>query len=259
MQVLYSLWQDPVTRLWHPVGMLRREGGRYFFEYTRGSQASPRFKPFPEMRKLEKKYESTSLFPVFANRLLPRNRPEFKELCRWADIDPESNSADFDLLAVTGGQKETDLIRLVPRPQKAKNGKYSISFFVHGLRHVKEAALSEVKKLEQGDELVLALEVNNQVDPHAISIRSSDPACLLGYVPRYYTKDLRTVLDDNKLRGRKIRAKKINPDAPAQLMVLCEVETDWPEDFIPFVSEEYLPLSRPSLNGKSQSHQKVMG
>lgn len=49
MITLYTLWQDTQTRLWHPVGLLRRVNDRYMFVYTKGAELAA-FIPFKECR-----------------------------------------------------------------------------------------------------------------------------------------------------------------------------------------------------------------
>jgi hypothetical protein len=86
MRVLFIAWQDPKTREWIPVGRLTHEDGSYRFEYTKGAKRSERFVPFGWMRNLEMTYLSNTLFPLFANRILPRSRPEFKDYMDWLGL-----------------------------------------------------------------------------------------------------------------------------------------------------------------------------
>ena len=38
------------------------------------------------MRNLHEIYKSPDLFPLFANRLISRKRPEYKDFLRWLDL-----------------------------------------------------------------------------------------------------------------------------------------------------------------------------
>src|SRR6266540_654738 len=84
--VLFVAWQDPENRTWYTVGRLTRVGSVFRFEYTKGATRSPRFIPFGRMQKLEHVYESPDLFPLFANRLLAKGRPEYRDFLHWLDL-----------------------------------------------------------------------------------------------------------------------------------------------------------------------------
>lgn len=244
MTTLYALWQDPVSRLWHPVGLLGHSGSKYYFQYTRGALSSEHFEPFARMRDLGKKYESESLFPTFANRLISKNRPEYKSMISWLGLNSDTPDIQFHMLSLLGGQRETDKIRMIPRPERSSSGTFKIRFFVHGLRYMVDDAADEVAKLDNGEELILGLEANNPKDKDAISVSKASPGCMLGYVPRYYAHDLRKVIQDKECKRLNVKVVKVNPDAPLSMRLLCEVESTWPAGYVPFVSEEYLPLEK---------------
>ena len=244
MTTLYALWQDPVSRLWHPVGLLGHSGNKYYFQYTRGALSSEHFEPFARMRDLGKRYESETLFPTFANRLISKNRPEYKSMISWLGLNQETPDIQFHMLSLLGGQRETDKIRMIPRPERSPNGTFKIRFFVHGLRYMVDDAAREVAQLKDGEELILALEANNPQDKDAISVSKSSPKCTLGYVPRYYAHDLRKVIQNKECKRLSVNVVKVNPDAPLSMRLLCEVESTWPEGYVPFISEEYRPLDK---------------
>lgn len=86
MKALFVAWQDPASRSWAPVGRLTREGEFYHFVYTRGATEVPNFMPFGRMTDLDAEYVSTELFPLFANRVLSRTRPEYQDYLRWLGL-----------------------------------------------------------------------------------------------------------------------------------------------------------------------------
>src|SRR6266852_6687237 len=106
MNVLYVAWQDPEDRRWFPVAQLTREAGVYRFAYTKGATRSQRFIPFGRMTDLNVVYESAELFPLFANRLLSKERAEYKNFLHWLDVR-ETEDDPLALLARTGGTRET--------------------------------------------------------------------------------------------------------------------------------------------------------
>ena len=79
MKALFIAWQDSKTRSWSPVGRLTRESGLYHFVYTRGAEKVSNFRPFGRMQDLHKVYQSKELFPIFANRILAKSRPEYQD------------------------------------------------------------------------------------------------------------------------------------------------------------------------------------
>jgi hypothetical protein len=94
MKTLYLAWQDPEDRHWFPVGRLSFDGHVYRFVYTKGAKQSPRFVPFGMMRDLHAVYESVVLFPLFANRLLSKTRPEYRDCLAWLDVPDHSISQE---------------------------------------------------------------------------------------------------------------------------------------------------------------------
>ena len=88
MKSLFVAWRPPMPDRtgWRPVGRLEHDGGLYRFSYTRGA-LKPGFRPFAQMDRLEHVYESVDLFPLFANRLLPKSRPEYEAYLRWSGFD----------------------------------------------------------------------------------------------------------------------------------------------------------------------------
>lgn len=257
MTTLYVLWQDPASRLWHPVGLLGHSGSRYYFQYTCGALSSKHFEPFARMRDLRTKYESESLFPTFANRLISKNRPEYKNMISWLGLNAETPDIQFHMLSLLGGQRETDKIRMIPRPERSSSGTFNIRFFVHGLRYMLEGAAEEATRLEKGEELILGLEANNPNDKDAISVAKTSPGCMLGYVPRYYAHDLRKVIQDKECKRLNVTVSRVNPDAPLSMRILCEVESTWPNDYVPFISEEYWPLDKDTSRNNNADQRNV--
>src|SRR5712691_11405148 len=100
MKALYLAWQDPASREWLPVGRLTYENKRYRFVYTSGAKKSKNFFPFGRMRDLESVYESTDLFPLFANRILSKSRPEYQQFLHWLNVT-EDEADPLALLART--------------------------------------------------------------------------------------------------------------------------------------------------------------
>ncbi|MCP4696237.1 MAG: hypothetical protein GY862_05235, partial [Gammaproteobacteria bacterium] len=150
---LYITWQDPEIRAWHTVGKLERERDAYRFQYTGGALQSPQFMPFGPMRDLHKTYYSYELFPLFANRIMNKRRPEYRDYLRWLNVAEDDDP--LLLLARSGGARATDLLEVFPRPERDKDGYYTLYFFSHGLRHLPAESRQCANALSAGAELDL--------------------------------------------------------------------------------------------------------
>lgn len=242
MTVLYILWQNSVSREWLPVGQLRRVDGEYEFRYTKGANAQIGFVPFGRMGDLDAVYRSRTLFPLFANRVLSQSRPEYPAFLTWLDIDEDAGDP-IKMLMRTGGTRATDGLLVYAKPQPNGAGRYETNFFCHGLRYAGDAAADRIASMQTGDLLMPLYDVLNRADPHAVAIRSDNPAILLGYVPRALAPDIRRCVDASAPDRVDFRVRKINREAPLQYRLLCRIETDWPSDFAPCAGENFQPRS----------------
>src|SRR6266699_1813661 len=123
---LFVAWSsgEPTGGRWGPVGRLERDSEGYRFVYTRGAQSLPGFRPFPEMPEVDAIYESNELFPLFANRLLARSRPEYEAYLTWGGFDPNHPPEPIAILAVTEGRRATDSLEVFPCPVPDAAGCY---------------------------------------------------------------------------------------------------------------------------------------
>ena len=95
---------------WSPIGRLQFDRGVYRFVYTQGARTAKGVTPFNGMEDLAEIYESPELFPIFANRLLAKSRPEYDAFLKWSGFDPANPPDPLMLLGVTEGIRRTDLI-----------------------------------------------------------------------------------------------------------------------------------------------------
>lgn len=241
MKIIYIAWRNPVEKSWLPVGRLTFTDGVYYFVYTRGALRSKDFIPFGRMRKLNEVYKSTELFPLFSNRLLSKSRPEYKDFLHWLKLR-ENEATPLALLALTEGKRETDSLEIFPCPEKNDKGRYSMSFFVHGIRYLKPKVVNTVNGLKVGDPLLLMPDPKNHYDRYAIAIIDKK-TIVLGYSPRYLTNEFHYLLEVCDSKDITVQVEQVNLDAPLQLRLLCQIKTPWPEDFKPCSSEDYLPIT----------------
>ncbi|EJK2113404.1 hypothetical protein BOO29_03025 [Vibrio navarrensis] len=240
MKSVFVIWKDIEDGMWHPVAKLTRISDGYRFNYTKGANHK-NFIAFPRMDDLSKVYHSSVLFSFFTNRLIPTNRPEFKKMLEWSDIDLK-NYDELDLLGVSGGARKTDEFRIVPEPEVTLDGHYKIRFFISGIRHLASQGQERVSQLEKGEVLKLVYENTNPHDCNAVLVSTRDEISV-GYCPKYFNCDIRALLESPELTSHSLHAVRVNKDAPAQFRVLCEFVTEWPKHFIPFISEEYIAHS----------------
>lgn len=243
MTILYVYWQAPETRRWYPVGVLSRSNSGYHFAYTVGAEkAQPSgFIPFGRMNDFHRVYESEELFPIFANRILARSRPEYGQFLDWIGLNGETDDP-LVLLERTGGSRATDSLQLYRKPERTEAGRFDLAFFSHGISHLPKEAIHAVAGLQQGAALYPLLDSFNRFDPNAIALRTDDPAWIVGYVPRFFAPDVRECIAKAAPESVSFDVLRVNADAPLQMRLLCRFRSDWPEHFMPCSGPEYQVL-----------------
>ena len=240
---LFLAWQDPLKRYWHTVGKLTQKGDYYQFQYTRGAGQCERFIPFTGMEDLTKLYQSEQLFPLFANRLLSKRRPEYKLLLSWLGMEGQSY-CPLLILAKTGGIKSTDNLQVFPEVQPNSPGSFAMDFFVHGVRYVSKSARARIKTLQPDDSLLLMQDFQNPTDPMALAIRTSDTPEVIGYCPRYLTKDIHRLI--KQTADLQLTVSRVNEDAPLYYQLMCTLmvtTTNTEPCYTLFDDDEFAPYS----------------
>jgi hypothetical protein len=241
MSTLFVAWQQPDSGEWIPVAKLERRGGLYCFSYTQGVFRAKGFQPFSGMRKLNVVYESPKLFPLFSNRLISKSRPEFKDYVRWLGL-PDMENDPMAMLALTGGIRGTDSIELFHPPVVTEQGHYQLKFFARSLSHLPKATVDHIATMKEGDRLYLMKDGQNDFDPLALAMRTDTPACLIGYCPKYYARDLGALLV-NPEGNVEVQVKCVNLDAPLNMRLLCSVTANVPASFSPLDMEnDFQPI-----------------
>lgn len=247
MKTLFVAWQDPLSRRWAPVARLTREEGQYHFVYTRGAEESPGFEPFGRMRDLTAEYVSDELFPLFANRILARSRPEYGDYLNWLGLSKARHDV-LDELARTGGIRATDSLELFPCPEPTAANEYEVFFFSRGLRHLHAENQRRVVELAPGERLFLMQDLQNEQDALALLLRTTDPVSLAGYVPRYYSGEFTQLLKAVGPEKVRVTVDRVNHDAPAQYRLLCRIVAPWPTNFAPCRGDAFRPLAIKTLS-----------
>lgn len=244
MNSLFVAWRPPMPDQagWRPVGRLEHDGALYRFWYTAGAR-KPDFRPFAQMDQLDRVYESADLFPLFANRLLSKSRPEYEAYLRWSGFDSDHSPDPIVVLGVTEGLRQTDAVEVFPCPVPDADGCYLNKFFLHGIRWLPEAAVERINRLHEGERLKLMLDLQNEHDPQAVALRTESERMQIGYVPRYLANDVWELGSGCNWDFIEVFADRVNRDAPLQNRVLCRMHACWPEGFRPCSGQDFAPLA----------------
>lgn len=242
MRTLFLAWQAPAERAWFPVGRLDAdtEHSTYRFCYTRGAGEAVRtagFHPIASFPDLSAAYQSPELFPMFKNRVLGSQRRDFKTYLETLALN---NPDPIEILAVSGGERQTDSFEVFPKIEKAADGSFRCRFFLHGLRHMSDQAQQRAQYLQQGESLGVSVELNNPKYGLAIQLTSLDYE-FIGWTPRYMVSDLLKAI--NKTHDISARVIKVNSDnVPLNRRVLVELQGVLPADYEPMADDVFLPL-----------------
>jgi hypothetical protein len=226
---------------WRPIGRLEHDGSLYRFWYTHGAR-KPGFRPFTQMGLLDQVYESEALFPLFANRLLSKSRPEYEAYLGWSGFNADNPPDPILVLGVTEGIRQTDAVEVFPCPMPDAQGCYSNKFFLHGIRWLPDAAEKRIGRLGEGERLKLMLDLQNEYDPNAVAVRTESERMQIGYVPRYLAHDVSQLVERCNVNFIELYVDRVNRDAPLQNRLLCRMQACWPDEFQPCGGEDFSPI-----------------
>lgn len=201
---LWLIWKEPKERRRYIIGTLTCKDKYYSFEYVNPEleeAIKAGFVEFPGFSDLNKKYEiKGTLFPNIETRLLNSTRPDYLQILNMYGLD--TNSTTIEVLEKTKGRLLTDNFEFVSVFDKNK-----IEFEVAGTSHMED--IEKCKSLLKiNDNLLLEKEPDNKYDLYAIKIiyENANKQYHIGYVPRYYAKDLTKMLNDDIEYSAKIES-----------------------------------------------------
>lgn len=242
-RTLYLAWQDKAqSRRWFPIGRLDAdvERPRYRFRYIGGAEQAKKTAGFPlliEFPELKADYRSPELFPVFQNRVMNRNRPDFTDYMRSLDLPPMADPVE--ILSANGGHRVTDTYEVFPKLVKRSDGSFTCRFFLHGWRHVNPSAQERIDQLAKAEKLYVTLELTNPVSKTAVQIQTTDYH-MVGWAPRYLVDDLVAAMADSPQYSAQV--VRVNPQpAPSKQRVLIEMRGSW-NQHEPMSGPEFRPL-----------------
>lgn len=204
---LWLIWKEPLSHKRFKIGILIKLNDGYEFSYVDPELGEARkvgFNFFPGFNDLSKTYKNNELFINIASRLPSKGRIDYLEILNSYNLDKESS--DFDILKATRGRTLTDNYEFVPAFDLNK-----IEFDVAGTRHCKD--INKCKDfLKINRVLYLEPEPNNKNDENAVKVVLKENGKLyhLGYVPRYYSKELLNELNKGAKYSAMIQNLKFN-------------------------------------------------
>lgn len=204
---LWLIWKEPLSHRRFKIGILIKLNDGYEFSYVDPELGEARkvgFNFFPGFNDLSKTYKNNELFINIASRLPNKGRIDYLEILNSYNLDKESR--DFDILKATRGRTLTDNYEFVPAFDLNK-----IEFDVAGTRHCKD--INKCKDfLKINRVLYLEPEPNNKNDENAVKVVLKENGKLyhLGYVPRYYSKELLNALNKGAKYSAMIQNLKFN-------------------------------------------------
>ena len=204
---LWLIWKEPLSHRRFKIGILIKLNDGYEFSYVDPELGEARkvgFNFFPGFNDLSKTYKNNELFINIASRLTNKGRIDYLEILNSYNLDKESS--DFDILKATRGRTLTDNYEFVPAFDLNK-----IEFDVAGTRHCKD--INKCKDfLKINRVLYLEPEPNNKNDENAVKVVLKENGKLyhLGYVPRYYSKELLNELNKGAKYSAMIQNLKFN-------------------------------------------------
>jgi len=253
--VLAVTWQHPFTRQISAIGLLARNlSGTYSFEYVKNVLTIEDFLPLVGFPDLRKRYESETLFPLFAQRVMDPRRPDYTRFI--TSIGLSDTPSPWEQLSHSGGRRTGDALQLlpVPTPVEGKFDTWEVGFLVHGMRHIaektrnlgdREVAISRtvqeeaLANLHGGDQLELLPEANNRINSKAIVVATIS-GVPLGYVPDVFSEDLSELPRENV----KCFAEVINDaSAPWHMRLVAKLVCDVPPNFRFFTSPAWQPIA----------------
>ena len=250
MTMLYLAWQHRSSRRWFPIGRLIRHDsstGRFEFSYIQGAKEAEEsgFRTIPAFPNLEQRYRSSELFPTFRNRVMNIRRIDRPVYLEQLGLDAEECD-ELTELSVSGGRSYTDSFEVFPPIEPDLDGVFRTQLMLHGLRHTNPDAITAAQNLQPGNELRVAVELNNPVATHAILVYTQD-YYVLGWLPRYVAEGIHRG-GDWTIADAKATVARVSPDAPLSHRVLLDFTGRLPPGVNPMRDlQQYRPLTEPAV------------
>jgi hypothetical protein len=250
-QRMVVAWQHPIRRKIHPVGFLSHGAGIYRFQYIRNALRIEDFYPLLGFPDLHRDYTSEDLFPLFAQRAMDPRRPDYQRYIERLGLEGEPGP--WEQISRSQGRRHGDTLQLLPEPT-LDNDVLTCLFLVNGMRHAHEKPrvlegreISVTRKQvdailarsQPGDELTLAREPGNPVNPLALMVAESSVP--VGWVPDLLVEDVNNLLQRTNVA---VTVEQVNgPDAPWHLRLMARLRATPASGYRFFTGEQWTPLA----------------
>lgn len=190
---LYLIWKSEKSRKQHVVGILSKNGQ---YEFMYGNEVTEAiedgFTPLISFPDIEMVYKNDVLFPVFASRLPDKKRKDIATILYKYGMNEYE---PYTLLKRSGARLPIDNLEFIdPILDFAKP--FNRAFYLAGARHYigcDGKDCMHAVDIVRGDEVILIPEPENEKDPNAIAVYTSDKK-QIGYIPRYYCNGILQLL-----------------------------------------------------------------
>lgn len=216
-------------RPYRHVGFLECHDRHYEFYYCNGVSDQSGFLPLSGFPDVGRRYSSTDMFPLFAERIMSARRPDRADYLQALDL--ESESEPWEILARSGGRRDGDTIEVTPEPRVEADGATSCLFLVHGVRHRGQTASDAINRLGAGDELQVRFETTNPVNRNAVLVLDREQI-ELGYIPDPLLDYAHQVVDSGQYNLMVVRAN--GPDIGPHLRLLVRLSGHVDPAYVPF-------------------------
>lgn len=220
---------------WFPIGRLDGEPEQSWFRfaYTRGvfaAQANVGFQPLAAFPRLDRVYESKELFSLFQNRLISPKREDYPEYLDRLDLSPEQ-ADPFEILAISGGDKQTDNLEVFPELQTRLDGTFSCRFFLRGWDCLSASTQDRLQRLQADEPLQVSVGLNHPLTGPTVQLQTTDDSLMLGWAPRYLMRDVAQAVASG-LGYFHARVVQLNqPPSPRRQRVLVELNGVFPAGY----------------------------
>ncbi|GAA1262108.1 hypothetical protein FB474_0119 [Oryzihumus leptocrescens] len=249
---LLVLWQHPHTRELVPIGRFTYDGHTYSFAYTRAAEGVADLRPLPGLNDLRVRYVSERIPPVFAQRVMQADRPDFAEYVDTLGLD-RARATPWEQIVQSGGIRAGDTLQFMQVPL-VENGRARARFLVNGVSHMCEGERrfsgrtmavtpeqheSALQRLAVGDSVLVEAEDDNPKDPSATLVTSE--GIPIGWVPRAMSPAVRELMQHVSVRPTVARIGP--PGTSPHLRLVLDLDVPAPADFAFDRDGRWIPLS----------------
>jgi len=214
----------------------QREDG-YTFGYLKRALTVKDFRPFLGFDDLHGHYVSAQLFPLFRQRIVDQDRPDFHEYLGALGL--AEGASPLAVLDRSGGRRLGDSIYLFRKPEVAQDGTTRTTFFVHGPRY-QDGAMARIGRLHPGEVLSVRPQPDNPFNKRAVLVTADDEQ-VLGWVPDVLAEYVQHILT---VAPPAVRVRQVNSDdTPPNLRLLVDLSGHVSVGYRPFAGPEWEALT----------------